>query len=86
MTKLTYREAARRVHRSTRAIRRWRLNGMPMGWEVRGGQRVRVVEERVLLAWWRERMQNWPPHIYRLRRLLAEEENQVLAQPVQNGE
>ena len=36
-------EAAKRVNRSTRAIRRWRLHGMPMGWEVRDGQRVRVL-------------------------------------------
>lgn len=71
MTRLTYREAAKRVHRTTRAIRYWRQRGMPMGWEIRGGQRVRVVEEAVLLAWWRQRLQNWPTHQYRMRALQA---------------
>lgn len=69
MTKLTYRQAAARVGRSRRAIRYWRQRGMPMTWEVRDGQRVRVVEEEVLLAWWRERLTNWPAHQYRMRKL-----------------
>jgi hypothetical protein len=46
---------------------------MPMGWEIRDGQRVRVVEEKILLAWWRQRLQNWPTHQYRLRALQASE-------------
>lgn len=71
MTQLTYREAARRVHRSMRAIRRWRFNGMPMSWDIRDGQRCRVVEERALLAWWRQTLRNDPVHQQRLRTLQA---------------
>ncbi len=71
MPMLTYREAAKRVGRSRRAIRYWRQDGMPMQWETRDGQRVRVVDENVLLAFWRQRLQNDPAHQYRLRRLLA---------------
>lgn len=63
MTTLTYREAARRVHRSIRTIKRWRRAGMPMGWD-RGR---RVVDEAVLLAWWRARMSADPVHQLRLR-------------------
>lgn len=70
--KLTYREAAARVRRSMRAIRYWRQNGMEMGWDIRDGQRVRVVDEDVLLAWWRDRLKNDPAHRWRMRRRLAE--------------
>lgn len=73
MTQLTYREAARRVGRSPRAIRRWRHSGMPMGWEVRDGQRCRVVEEQTLLRWWRQRLKNDPVHQQRMRKLLDRE-------------
>lgn len=69
---LSYRQAARRVHRSVRAIKRWRAQGMPMTWDIRDGQRLRVVDEQVLLAWWRDRLTAWPPHQYRMRKLLAE--------------
>lgn len=71
MPTLTYREAAKRVGRKRRAIQYWRARGMPMGWEVRDGQRVRVVEEHVLLAWWRERLKHDPVHQQRLRKLQA---------------
>lgn len=71
MTDLTYREAARRVRRSVRTIKRWRMAGMRMGWDVRDGQRVRVVDEDVLLAWWRDRLDAWPSWQYRLRRIHA---------------
>ncbi|MFT4281192.1 hypothetical protein [Microbacterium sp.] len=74
MSMLTYREAARRVGRKPRAIRYWRARGMPMQWEVREGQKVRVVEEDVLLAWWRERLKNDPAHQYRLRAIRRAEE------------
>lgn len=69
MPKLTYREAAKRIGRTTRAIRYMRQDGMPMGWERRNGQMVRVVEEKVLLATWRQRLRNDPAHQYRLRRI-----------------
>lgn len=72
MTTLTYREAAARVRRSVLTIKRWRRGGMPMGWEHRDGQHVRVVDEQILLAWWRERMQAWPPHQYRMRKLMRD--------------
>lgn len=68
MPLLTYREAAVRVGRSVRTLWRWRRNGMPMSWDVRDGQRVRVVDERVLLAWWRERLRNDPVHQLRMRK------------------
>lgn len=40
----------------------------------------RVVEERVLLAWWRDRMEAWPTHQYRMRkdRVRGEGENDVV--------
>jgi hypothetical protein len=66
---LTYREAAKRVGRTMRAIRYWRQDGMPMGWAIRNGQDVRVVDEAVLLKEWRRRLKNDPAHQYRLRRL-----------------
>ncbi|MFB3980368.1 hypothetical protein [Microbacterium proteolyticum] len=71
MATLTYREAAQRVRRSVRTIKRWRLGGMPMGWEIQHGQKVRVVDEEVLLSWWRDRLDGWPAHQYRLRRIHA---------------
>lgn len=71
---LTYAEAARRVGRTDRNIRRWRREGMPMGWHVYDdGQRCRVVDEEVLLAWWRDRMNNSPVHFYRLRAIARAE-------------
>lgn len=65
---LTYREAAGRVHRSVRTLWRWRKHGLDMGWSVRDGQRVRVVREDVLLAYWRGAMKRWPVHQAALRR------------------
>ena len=70
--KLTYRQAAARVRRSVRAIHYWRQNGMPMGWELREGQHVRVVDEDVLLSWWRDRLKNDPAHRWRMRRRTTE--------------
>ncbi len=49
---LTYREAAKSIGRTTRAIRYMRQDGMPMGWDIRHGQRVRVVDEQILLKHW----------------------------------
>jgi phage terminase Nu1 subunit (DNA packaging protein) len=66
----TYREAADRVERSVRTINRWRRSGMPMSWEIRDGQRVRVVAEDTLLKWYRSRLAAWPPHRYRMRRIV----------------
>lgn len=76
MPLLTYREAAKRIGRTTRAIRYMRQDGMPMGWERRNGQMVRVVDEQVLLKHWRERLKRWPPHQYRLRKLRQQEAEQ----------
>ena len=61
---LTYREAAKRVRRSVRTIKRWRRSGMPMSFDELGR---RVVDEQVLLAWWRARMTADPVHQARLR-------------------
>lgn len=74
MPLLSYREAAKKVHRTKRCIEYWRARGMVMGWAVRDGQRIRVVDEEVLLAWWRERLKNDPAHRYRLRAQIAREE------------
>lgn len=73
MSALSYREAAARVGRSRRAVQRWRRNGMPMGFEWRNGQRVRVVDEEVLLAWFWERLAADPVHQARLRKAMEEE-------------
>ncbi|MBW9093124.1 hypothetical protein JNB62_05465 [Microbacterium jejuense] len=67
MTMLTYRQAATRVRRSIKTIKRWRRNGMPMGWELQHGQRVRVVDEEVLLGWFRGRLLADPVHQARLK-------------------
>jgi len=75
MPMLTYREAARRVGRTRRAIRYWRQRGMPMEWEIREGQRCRVVDEEVLLAWWRKTLANDPAHQYRMRKLRTKQED-----------
>lgn len=72
---LSYREAARRVRRSIRTINRWRKSGMRMEWEEREGQKLRVVDQEVLLSYWRDRLDNWPAHQYRLRRLKQEAKN-----------
>lgn len=71
MASLTYREAASAVRRSVRTIKRWRRAGMTMTWEHRDGQRVRVVDEDLLFATLRDRLDAWPSHQYRLRRLQA---------------
>lgn len=65
---LTYKQAARRVNRSIRTIKRWRKNGLPMTFDSEGR---RVVELRTLLAWWRDRMTADPAHQYRLRKQQA---------------
>lgn len=65
----TYREAAARVRRSVVSMKRWRRRrGMPMGWAVRDGQRVRVVREDVLLAYLRSALTADPAHQYRIRK------------------
>ncbi len=63
--KLTYRQAAARVRRSVRTIKRWRRHGLPMVFDERGR---RVVDEQDLLAWWRARMTADPVHQAKLRR------------------
>lgn len=74
MPLLTYRQAAKKTGRSIRTIKRWRRAGMPMTLNASG---MRVVEERILLRWWRDRMKAWPPHQYRLRRARLEEQAEV---------
>ncbi len=62
-----YRQAARRVGRSENTVKRWRRAGMPT--TIRDGRRM--VREDVLLAWYRDRLQAWPVHRWRMRRLLG---------------
>lgn len=70
---LNYTEAAHRVGRSDRIIRKWRRDGMAMSWQVgTDGQRERVVREDVLLAWFRDRLKASPVHYYRMRALALE--------------
>lgn len=70
---LTYREAGALVKRSPRTIRYWKSQGMETILVERDGQMVRLVEKRILQAWFRERLMNWPTHKWRLRKKLAEE-------------
>lgn len=56
MPKLSYRERAKRVRRSVRTINRWRRSGMPMTWEARNVQPLHAVDEEILLAHCRERL------------------------------
>ena len=72
-TWLTYREAAVRVRRSVRTLWRWRKQGMPMAHGIRDGQRVRLVREDVLLAWWRDKLKTAPVEYYRRRRRAREQ-------------
>jgi hypothetical protein len=84
MTMLTYREAAKLVRRSRRTIRHWKLQGMRMEWDRRDGQRVRVVDEAVLIAWWHERMDNDPVWQNRIRAKIAaaQQADTPIAKPV----
>ena len=66
MSWLTYRDAARRVGRSVRAIKRWRAHGMPMSFDARGR---RIVDEQTLLEWFRARLAADPVHQARMRAL-----------------
>ncbi|MFJ2541884.1 WhiB family transcriptional regulator [Microbacterium sp. NPDC087589] len=67
---LTYKQAAARVRSSERTVRHWGSDGMVMGWQTIEGQRTRVVREDVLLAWWRDAMDNNPAHQHRVRKRL----------------
>lgn len=64
MTWLNYRQAAARVHRSTRTIKRWRRDGMPMSYDATGR---RIVKEQTLLTELRRRLAADPVHQQRLR-------------------
>lgn len=50
MTMPAYREAAHEGRRSVFTIKRWLRSGALMSWEMRDGQRVRVVDEKILFA------------------------------------
>lgn len=67
-TFLTYADAAKRVSSSVRTVNRWAAAGMAVEWRAEDdGRRFRVVEESVLLKWYRERMTASPVHFYRMR-------------------
>lgn len=65
---LTRRQAARRVERDVRTIRRWQAQGMP----ARLIDGTTYVTEADALKWKREKNRNNPAHQYRLRKSLAE--------------
>lgn len=69
---LSLRDAAARVRSTERTVKRWQAAGMVTEWRMVEGQRARFVDEDVLLAWWRDRMDASPTHQYRLRRRAAE--------------
>lgn len=66
MSELDYRQAAKRVRRSVRTIKRWRKAGLAMSTASDGR---RLVDESRLLEWWRDRMSADPVHQLRLRRV-----------------
>ncbi len=68
MATLSYREAARTVRRSVRTIKRWRSAGHDHDMGDPAGPAVRVVDEDLLFATLRARLDAWPSHQYRLRR------------------
>ncbi|WP_127818247.1 WhiB family transcriptional regulator [Microbacterium sp. CPCC 204701] len=70
---LDYKEAAARVRSSEAIVRRWAAAGMPMVWGERNGQRARLVDEQVLLTWWREKLKTAPVAYYRRRRRAREQ-------------
>ena len=72
-TWLDYKEAGARVRSSESTIRRWAAAGMPMIWGERSGQRARLVDEEVLLAWWRQKLTTAPVEYYRRRRRFREQ-------------
>lgn len=63
---LTYRGAAARTKRSVRTIKRWVRDGLPAGWDLEGR---RIILEEELLAEKRRRLEAWPPHQYRMKKL-----------------
>ena len=65
----TYRGAAIRAGRSVRTMKRWVRDGMAAGWDDQGR---RIVREDVLLAELRRRLDAWPPHHYRIRRVMGD--------------
>lgn len=69
MALLTYEQAARRVRKDVVTIKRWRRNGLRMTTDEHGR---RVVEETVLLQWWRDRMASDPIHQARMRKVAIE--------------
>lgn len=66
---LTYIEAAEKVGRSKRALQRWRRNGMPMR---TGPDGRKIVHEDVLYAWYRKNLKAWPPHRWKMRRIMGD--------------
>lgn len=65
---LTFNAAAKRVGRSQRLIRLWGQQGMPLAWKTIDGQRTRVVQERVLLEWFRAKLKGHPANRARMNR------------------
>lgn len=52
-----------------RTIKRWRRDGMPMSWDKRGR---RIVEEQILLAEYRRRLQSDPVRQQQIRKAMRD--------------
>lgn len=66
---LTYRDAAKKVGRSKRALQRWHRRGMPMSLDDQGRK---IVHEEILFAWYRKNLRSWPPHQWKMRRIMRD--------------
>lgn len=73
---LTYAVAAKKLGRSVRTLKRWQKEGMPTALDDRGR---RLVRQDVAEGWMRRKLNNWPPHQYRLRRLREADDEQELS-------
>ena len=66
---LTLAEASREIGRSRRTLMRWKKEGMPTALDGHGRILVRM---DVAGEWKRKKLQGWPPHQYRMRRIREE--------------
>ena len=67
---LTYREGAKEVNRSVRALQRWHnRHGMPMRLDPDGRKRV---QREILFAFYRKALKAWPAHQWKMRRIMRD--------------
>ncbi|TDW31004.1 hypothetical protein [Cryobacterium psychrophilum] len=62
---LTFAQAAKRVARHVKTVKRWKRNGMVC--TLVDGRNI--VDEEDLLKWWRERMVASPIRVYQVRKV-----------------